>query len=83
MITAIITSIIIIFLLHYIWNYLVNTYSTKKTKDLVNSQVQKYKQIIKDMENHAQESDIGPGSPTFLNNLEKEEMERELSELLV
>jgi hypothetical protein len=76
-------SIIIIFLLHYIWNYLVNTYSTKKTKDLVNSQVQKYKQIIKDMENQDQKSNISQGSPTFLNNLEKEEMERELSELLV
>ena len=71
MITAIIASIIIIFLLHYIWDYLVNTYSTKKTKDLVNSQVQNYKQIIKDMENQDQKPNINPGSPTFLNSLEK------------
>jgi len=42
----IIFSIIIIYILHYIWCYLKETYSTKKTKDLVNTQIEKYKKII-------------------------------------
>jgi hypothetical protein len=42
----IIISIIIIYILHYIWSYLKDTYSTKKTKDLVNTQIEKYKKII-------------------------------------
>jgi hypothetical protein len=42
----IIVFIFIIYVCHSCWIYLKDTYSTKKTKDLVNTQVSKYKQII-------------------------------------
>jgi len=40
--TAVI-SLLIIILLHYFWNYLKDTYTIKKTKDLVKIQTEKYK----------------------------------------
>ena len=46
----IIVSIILIFIFHSLWNYLKNTYSTKKTKNIVENQVQKYKSIIEEMQ---------------------------------
>ena len=45
-IKTIILSIILIVLFHYLWNYIKENYSTKKTRDLVGSQTQKYKNII-------------------------------------
>jgi hypothetical protein len=35
---------------HSIWTYLKDTYSTKKTKDLVNTQIDKYKKIINELQ---------------------------------
>ena len=32
--------------MHFLWNYIKDTYSTKKTKDLVGSQTQKYKNML-------------------------------------
>ena len=32
--------------MHFLWNYIKDTYSTKKTKDLVNPQIEKYKQLL-------------------------------------
>lgn len=46
--TAVI-SLLIIILLHYFWNYLKDTYTTKKTKDLVKTQTEKYKAILDEM----------------------------------
>jgi predicted PurR-regulated permease PerM len=40
----------IIYLFHSIWTYLKDTYSTKKTKDLVNTQIDKYKKIIHELQ---------------------------------
>jgi hypothetical protein len=40
----------IIYISHSLWIYIKDTYSTKKTKDLVNIQVSKYKQIINDLQ---------------------------------
>lgn len=47
----IIISFLIIFISHQLWNYLKDNYSTKKTKDLVGYQIQKYKSIMKDIQN--------------------------------
>ena len=47
----IIISIIIIILIHYLFNYLKDTYTTKKTKDLVKTQTDKYKTILDEMMN--------------------------------
>ena len=46
----IILSVIIITILHQLWNYLKDTFSIRKTKDLVGSQIKKYKDIIDEME---------------------------------
>jgi len=43
---TILLSIIIIIIIHFLWNYIKDTYSTKKTKDLVGSQTQKYKTML-------------------------------------
>lgn len=48
----IIISVIIVMIIHYTWDYLKNTYFKKysKTKDLVNTQIQKYKNIIEEIQ---------------------------------
>jgi len=45
----IIFSILIIFIGNQIWEYLKNKYSRKITVDLVNSQTQKYKQMMEEL----------------------------------
>lgn len=45
----------IIYMVHSSWIYLKDTYSTKKTKDLVNTQIDKYKRIIHDMQENNQQ----------------------------
>jgi gas vesicle protein len=42
-------------MVHSSWIYLKDTYSTKKTKDLVNTQIDKYKRIIHDMQENNQQ----------------------------
>jgi uncharacterized membrane protein len=53
----IIISIIIIILIHYLFNYLKDTYTTKKTKDLVKTQTDKYKTILDEMINKKNDID--------------------------
>ena len=72
----IIISIIIIFIGHQLWNYIKNTYSTKKTKDLVNTQITKYKKMMKEI----QENDNNPKN--FLNSNEKEIMDKRLTDFI-
>ena len=43
-------SISIIIIGHYLWNYLIETYSDKITKDILGSQTQKYKAIIDELQ---------------------------------
>ena len=43
-------SILIIYAVHYLWNYLKDTYSKKKTKDLVNTQIEKYKKMVNEIQ---------------------------------
>jgi hypothetical protein len=55
-------SIILILSGHYLWNYLKNTYTEKKTKDLVGSQTQKYKTMLDEYieNNHTTNTFIPP-----------------------
>ena len=59
-------------LLHSIYQYLKNTYTTKKTKDLVGFQVQKYQDILKELQ-----------KPAYLSDQEKERMNAELDNLVI
>lgn len=70
-------SIIIIYLGHHLWEYLRDKYTTKKTVDLVNSQTQKYKKMMEEIQNSESNK---KESKNYDNNLNKEEvnMEKEL-----
>jgi hypothetical protein len=46
----IVISFIIIIVGHHLWIYIKDNYSVKKTKDLVGSQIQKYKTILNDIQ---------------------------------
>ena len=68
-------SITIIVALHFLWNYLKDTYSKKKNKHLVNIQIEKYKKIVKEMQESAKPS-------FFESEEEKQQMNRELLEFV-
>jgi flagellar biosynthesis component FlhA len=51
-------SLIIILLAHSLWNYLRDTFTEKKTKDLVGSHIQKYKTIIEELQKKTAQSEI-------------------------
>lgn len=44
-----IVSLIVLYLLDHIIEYMKNTYTTKKTKDIMGTQIQKYKMMMDDM----------------------------------
>jgi len=74
----IIISILVIYSGHYLWNNIISTYSTKKTKNLVDSQIQKYKKIIDEIQQT-------PGSQplAFLTEEEKRNMDQSLTEFVL
>ena len=79
----IIVFIFIIYICHSIWIYLKDTYSTKKTKDLVNTQVSKYKQIISELqENNNSHGSVKKSTQELesMDNILTSFMENELSE---
>lgn len=70
----IVLYILFIYLMQYGWNYLKDTYTTKKTKDVVNTQIKKYKEMFEKLQVSKQES-----SP-FQTEDEKQSMNMELLE---
>jgi len=52
-----IISVLFILLVHYIIDYLKNTFTTHKVKDLVNIRNQKYEDIYNTIQNKEQQSD--------------------------
>lgn len=71
-------SILVVYAGHYLWNYIKDTYSTKKTKDLVNTQIEKYKKMMKKI----QENNTGV-KEDFLNETEKNTMDKELVDFMM
>lgn len=71
-------SILLIYGTQYLWTVVVNTYSKKKTKNLVDSQLQKYKKIIDEIQQ-------GQSSPPndFISEEEKKNMDEQLTEFLL
>jgi hypothetical protein len=70
----IIISCIIILVGHHLWIYFKEKYSVKKTKDMVGSQIQKYKNLLETIqqENHIKQSESSCNitildNPTTLN----------------
>lgn len=70
----IIISIIIIFIADSFWNYIKNTYSTKKTKDLVGSQIQKYKNMLEEIQNQKEQIQMNS-----INTISSVSMENDLA----
>ena len=52
LVSNIIISILVIYIFHCIWNYIINKFSTKKKKDMVNGQISKYNKLIEDIKNN-------------------------------
>ena len=74
----IIISILVIYGIHSCWDYLKDNYTTKKTKDLVNTQIEKYKRIMNDI----QKQPKGSQNPLFENEQEKQSMNDDLLEFM-
>lgn len=67
-------SFFAIYLIHYLWNHFQNTWTIKKSKDLVNTHISKYKKIAEDaISNHAKAD---------LKHVENTNLEKELGEYL-
>ena len=80
---SIVFSIIVIIIFHYLWNYIKDTYSTKRTKDLVGFQTEKYKSIVKEIIDNRQSSPQPSIETTdFLNKKEKQNMDDDLSSFM-
>jgi len=70
---TILFSLLIILAGHFLWNYLRDTYTTKKTKNLIHGQIEKYQKIIENMQHQT-----GP-SDQFLNEKDQVDMNDDLS----
>lgn len=62
-------------ILHFTWDYIKNTYFKKysKTKDLVNNQLQKYKNIIEELQKEKNEippMDMEKDLEQFMNEID-------------
>lgn len=66
-IKTLVASFLIIFIIDNLIHYLKNTYTTRKTKDVVNFHIQKYQNIMDEIQEN--------------NEKEKEQMMRKLSEV--
>lgn len=67
-------SIIIILGLHFGYNYLIDNYTIKKIKYLGRFENQKYQEILHELKNN--------NNNDFLSNFDKNEMEKELLDLI-
>jgi type III secretory pathway component EscR len=70
---TIIISIGIILSIQYIWNYIKDNYSTRRTKDLVNSQIEKYKKLLEKQ---------GSQQTEFISEEEQENMKEKLTQFI-
>ena len=75
---TVIISISIIVLLHYLWEYMKDNYSTRKVKDLVNTQIEKYKALAS-----TNIEDKGSLSKDILTEDEKTNMQEDLQQYLL
>jgi hypothetical protein len=71
----IVLSILVVALAQYLWDYFKYSYSTRKTKDIVDFQTKKYREILKNMHDPPNKE-----TPTdmYITPDEKEKMIHEL-----
>jgi uncharacterized protein involved in tolerance to divalent cations len=75
-ILKIFVCLFIIYISHSIWSYLKDNYSTKKTKNLVNTQIDKYKKIINELQENK------PIQPPTISEKDLELMNNELTSFM-
>jgi chaperone required for assembly of F1-ATPase len=73
-------SIIVIYGCHCSWNILKDTYSKRKTKDLVNTQIKKYQKMLDEIQ-CSQNTNINSLKPMITREIPKQEIERMNNEL--
>jgi hypothetical protein len=66
-------SLFIIYAINIIWNYIKDNYSKPKTKNLVNTQTEKYKKIIEELQQ---------SKPPVIKIDEKQQMYNELNDFM-
>lgn len=74
----IVLSIFIVLLLQYLWDYFKSVNSSRKTRDLVDFQTKKYREILKDM----RDPTPNPHSNNPGEYISAEEKDKMVSELL-
>jgi len=72
----IIVSLIIIYCFHSAWEYAKNTYTKSKTKDLVNSQINKYQQMMDEMQLNVEKN------PQTIGENEIKNMDNDLTQFM-
>jgi predicted PurR-regulated permease PerM len=75
-----ILSIVVLFLAHHLIEYMKNTYTVKKTKDIVGIQMQKYKQMVDEIYEKERKQWI-ESSDSIKNTLSQEELQTVHSDL--
>ena len=73
-ISNVIASIFIIYVFHLLWNFIVNKFSTKKKKDMVNNQINKYNDLVQEIKKSTKEQE-------FTEEV-KENLENDLTEFM-
>lgn len=79
-ITNICFSVLVIYGCHCSWNILKDTYSKRKTKDLVNTQIKKYQKMLDEIQ-CSQTTSINSLKQQIPDQIPKQEIERMNNEL--
>lgn len=75
-------SIVLIYLGHSFWNYLKNTYTTPKTKDLIKMHTEKYKTMVEEIsKNSIQKLEFENPEPN-IGNFDYFSMQNDLDQFL-
>ena len=74
-------SVLIVYSAHSCWNYLKDNYSTKKTKDIVNIQIEKYKKIMDELA-VSKPTQLAESAQPFLNEIEKQSVYDDLAQFV-
>jgi len=70
---TVLISLLIILAGHFLWNYLRDNYTTKKTKNLIHGQIEKYQKIIEQIQKQPQQNEA------FLNEQQAQELTDDLA----
>lgn len=73
-------SVLVIYGCHCSWNILKDTYSKRKTKDLVNTQIKKYQKMLDEIQ-CSQTTNINTLKTQLPDQIPKQEIERMNNEL--